>query len=67
MAHTADLAVTGSGRYAGFMLFASTDGLWRCSVSDGLAYSATGGAKKLAQLMEKKFGIRDMTARMAGW
>tara|TARA_B100000745_G_scaffold299342_1_gene249958 strand:- start:703 stop:1140 length:438 start_codon:yes stop_codon:yes gene_type:complete len=53
------LTAFGSGKYAGFML-QIIDGKWNCSVSDGLAYNATGGAKKLAEIMEKKFDVRNM-------
>lgn len=60
-----NLSVVGSGRYAGFMLCVSPDRHWHCSARDGLAYTATGGAKKLAQLMKEKFGVRDLTAVMA--
>jgi hypothetical protein len=49
------------------MLVVSDERRWHCSVSDGMAYSATAGAKKLAQLMDKKFGVRDMTKRIAEW
>lgn len=52
------LTAFGHGKYAGFML-QIIDGKWHCSVSDGLAYRATGGAKKLAQIMEKKFDVRN--------
>lgn len=60
------LSVQGRGKYAGFMLHASRDN-WHCSVSDGIAYRATGGAKKLVQLMESKFGILDMSKLLKRW
>lgn len=50
------LTAMGHGKYAGFMLHASRDTM-HCSWSDGLSYSATGGAKKLVEMMEKKFDI----------
>lgn len=49
----------GRGKYAGFMLIAS-DGRFSCSASDGLTYSATGGAKTLAKTMVKKYGALDI-------
>lgn len=55
------LMVHGFGKYAGFTLFAADGGNWHCSVTDGISYAATGGAKKLVQVMRKKFGIRDYT------
>ncbi|QIG47939.1 hypothetical protein G5V57_09550 [Nordella sp. HKS 07] len=57
------LSVLGRGKYAGFILSVG-DKNWNCSVSDGIAYRATGGAKKLAQLMEKKFNVFDATRFM---
>jgi len=51
----------GRGKYAGFKLFVSGDRRsWKCSASDGTIIAATGEAKKLAQLMEEKFGIKGM-------
>jgi hypothetical protein len=61
------LTVMGTGRYAGFMMFVSEELHWHCSVRDGRSYSATAGAKKLAQLMEGKFGVRDTTRLLADW
>lgn len=59
------LSVFGKGKYAGFMLQAIKGGdTWQCSTHDGIAYRATGGAKKLAQTMEKKFGFRDFSKLM---
>ena len=54
------ISVHGKGKYYGFVLFASTE-RWHCSVENGVAYRATGGAKKLAQVMEKKFNILNMS------
>src|SRR5687768_4771625 len=62
-----NLSVVGGGRYGGFTLFVSGDRqFWYCAVGDGLAHSATDGAKKLAQLMENKFGIKDMKSLWDG-
>ena len=55
-----NLTVVGRGKYAGFKLFVSGDRRsWKCSARDGTT-AATGEAKKLAQLMEEKFGIKGM-------
>jgi hypothetical protein len=55
------LTVVGRGKYAGFKLFVSGDRRsWNCSARDGAITAATAEAKKLAQLMEEKFGIRGM-------
>jgi hypothetical protein len=53
-----NLTVIGRGRYAGFMLNV-IDSSRACSVSDGIAYRATGGAKKLVKVLVKKFGLTD--------
>lgn len=54
------LSVVGHGQYAGYMLQGFDGGTsWASLVSDGIAYRATGGAKKLARVMEKKFSVRD--------
>jgi hypothetical protein len=58
------LCVTGRRRYAGFTLFVPNDGYWHCSAREGITHSATGGAKSLAQLLEKKFGIRDISSAL---
>jgi len=55
------LCVTGRRKYAGFTLFVPDRGYWHCSAWEGIAHSETGGAKALAQLIEKKFGIRDIS------
>lgn len=60
------LSVHGRGKYAGFLLHASTRG-WHCSVSDGIAYRATGGARKLARTMCKKFDVTDMDKLLKGF
>ncbi|HEV7251677.1 MAG TPA: hypothetical protein VGN97_01050 [Mesorhizobium sp.] len=56
---TDQVMISGKGKYAGFSLGCTRNGM-SCSVRDGLAYSATGGAKKLGQVMTKKFGVMDM-------
>ncbi len=61
------LTVFGNRKYAGFMLQVVDGENWHCSVSDGIGYRATGGAKKLAPIMKKKFGIRDFTKFMKGF
>lgn len=62
------LSAHGRGKYAGCMLQTTDGGAnWHGSVSDGIAYRATGGAKKMMELLEKKFGVRDhgkMLARL---
>ena len=56
-----NLTVVGRGKYAGFKLFVSgARRSWKCSARDGTITAATGEAKKLAQLMEEKFGIKGM-------
>jgi hypothetical protein len=60
------LSVVGRDRYAGFRLFVSHELRWHCSVRDGIGYAATAGARKLAQLMERRFGVRDITRFLAG-
>jgi hypothetical protein len=54
------LTAFGEGRYAGFMLQVNK-AEWHCSVSNGISYNATGGAKKIAQIMENKFGVKNIT------
>lgn len=54
------LTVIGMGKYAGFTLHATSKN-WICSVSNGLTYRATGGARKLARLMVKKFDVSNTT------
>lgn len=58
------LCVTGRRRYAGFTLFVPDRGQWHCYAQEGLAQAAT-SASVLAQFMEKKFGIRDMSSTLA--
>lgn len=56
------LSVSGRGKYLGFMLYVSKNGSdWRCSVSNGIAYRATGGARKLVKVMSNKYGITDIS------
>ena len=61
------LTAHGRGKFAGFMLQVVDGDKWLCSVSDGIAYRATGGAKKLVQVMQKKFGVQDFTKLMKGF
>lgn len=55
-----DLSVFGQGKYAGVLLQVTGGKNWHCSVSDGIAYRATGGAKKLVKVLEKKYNIKDI-------
>lgn len=56
------LFATGRGKYHGFQLWIKSDGQdCMCSVYDGVSSSATGGARKLAKLMEKKYNVQDIT------
>ncbi len=55
------LMANGRAKYAGFMLHVGDIGeQWYASVQDGISYRATGGAKKLIQLMGNKFGVENM-------
>ena len=54
------LSATGEGKYAGFRLHVANGKDWHCSVKDGIAYRATGGAKRLAKIMHDKYGIIDI-------
>lgn len=57
------LCVTGRRHYAGFTLFVPTRGRWHCSA--GGAASDTGrSGTALAQLIERKFGIRDISSTL---
>ncbi len=56
-----DLSIFGRGKYAGVMLQVIDGHNWYCSVSDGIAYRATGGAKKLVKVLERKYDIRELT------
>ncbi len=53
------LTVSGNAKYLGFMLSASPESKWVCSSSNGINYRATGGAKRLVKVMNKKFDILD--------
>lgn len=56
------LMANGRAKYAGFTLYVGDGGKqWSASVQDEICYRATGGAKKLIQLMENKFGIENMS------
>jgi hypothetical protein len=62
-----DLSIFGRGKYAGVLLQVTDGKNWYCSVSDGIAYRATGGAKKLVKVLEKKFDIQDISNVMKGF
>jgi len=55
------LCVTGRSRYAGFTLFVPVRGHWHCLATERMAAPHPSGAKALAQLLEKKFGIRNLS------
>lgn len=52
--------VIGRGKYAGFSLHWQENSK-NASARDGISYSATGGARKLAQVMAKKYGFTDIS------
>ncbi|MCL5668515.1 MAG: hypothetical protein M1392_00605 [Gammaproteobacteria bacterium] len=56
-----DLSVIGRGKYVGFMLQVANGSNWVCSANDGISYRATSGARKLVELMNKKYGISDFS------
>lgn len=58
------LSVSGRGKYAGFMLQVSDESIWHCSALDRINFSVTGGSKKLVKILEKKYGIKDISALM---
>lgn len=60
-----DLMVEGRGKYAGFNLYARGS-QWHSSARDGIAYRATGGAKKLVKVLEDKYDIQDMDKLLKG-
>jgi hypothetical protein len=60
------LMIRGVGKYAGFSMACFADGKTHCSATDGIGYVATGGAKKLASVMSKKFGILDVSRYLQG-
>lgn len=55
-----ELQCLGQGKYAGFNLH-WTPSRKTVNVMDSLSYRATGGAKKLADMMAKKFGYTDIS------
>lgn len=60
------LSIFGHGKYAGFLLQSSDGGArWHASVEDGISYRATGGAKMLLKILEKRFGVRDLAKFLA--
>ena len=58
---THNLSIFGRGKYAGFLLQVGEGSNWQCSASDGAAYRATGGARKLVKVLIKKYGITDFS------
>ena len=58
------LTAFGKGKYAGLMLQVIDGDQWQCSVSDGILYRATGGAKKMAKILRKKFDVQDISKFM---
>lgn len=62
------LSIHGRGRYAGLFLQTSDGGKeWIGSAEDGIAIAATGGARKMIKVLEKKFGVCDMEKLMRGF
>jgi len=62
---TLDLGAHGEGKYAGFLLQTHDGGArWSCLAS-GFKRKETDGAKKMAELLEKKFGIINFSESMA--
>lgn len=61
--HSHLFQIVGRARYAGFVLHWRND-FKDCSAADGIGQAATGGARKLAQIMQKKFGFRDISRFM---
>jgi len=56
------ICLTGRGRYTGFTLFIPDRGYWHCSAPQGTGQAAAGCAKALAQAIERKFGIRNISS-----
>lgn len=54
------LSVLGHGKYAGYLL-TDVDGSMHSSVSDGMTYRATSGAKTLAGILERDYDVPDFT------
>jgi hypothetical protein len=57
------VSALGRGRYAGVMIQVMPDGDWFCVVKGGMAYEPTGGARKIARVLTKKYGVQDMIKR----
>jgi len=58
------LCVTGRRQYAGFTLFVPARGHWHCLATGGAGRSKDSEAEALAQLLEKKFGIRNLSTEV---
>lgn len=56
------LCVTGRRHYTGFTLFVPARGHWHCSAERQPSGTGRSGAAALAQLIESKFGIRDISS-----
>ena len=55
------LCITGRRQYGGFTLFVPARGYWHCVAIERTGRSEPSEAKALAQLLEKKFGIRNLS------
>ena len=55
------LCITGRRQYGGFTLFVPARGYWHCVAIERTSRSEPSEAKALAQLLEKKFGIRNLS------
>lgn len=56
------LCITGRRQYAGFTLFIPARGHWHCSAGGSSSDTGKTAARALAQLLERKFGIRDISS-----
>jgi hypothetical protein len=55
------ISVSGRGKYAGFLLQIIDGKKMHCSVSDGMIKKSTNSAKKIAKILQEKYGIRDLS------
>lgn len=55
------LCIIGRKQYAGFTLFVPARGHWHCSATQRASGYQDGGAQALAEMLEEKFGIRDIS------
>jgi hypothetical protein len=58
------LCVTGRRYYTGFTLFVPAHGRWHCSSGGAASDPGRSGTSALAQLIERKFGIRDISSTL---